>query len=181
MGYQYTHSRFTLATQHTIRNSKFSNLALYDQSNNLNDNQPIYNLSRRSAQYSASLSLNQFSSIGLTYLDIDSFNGDKNRLLNLSWSKGLCGNSSLYASASRDYSQNNWSFALVLQIPFNFLDSVTVDAQRNTAGQNIQRVTYSHAMPNDGGFSWNMAYAHQDSQDDYQQTSLGWHNAHVQI
>ncbi|MDR5617060.1 fimbria/pilus outer membrane usher protein [Arsenophonus sp.] len=180
-GYQYTHSRFTLATQHTIRNSKFGNLALYDQPNNPNDTQPIYSLSRRSSQYSASLSLNEFGSIGLAYLDIYSFNGDKNRLLNLSWSKGLWGNSSFYASASRDYSQNNWSFALVLQIPFNFLDSVTLDAQRNTAGQNIQRVTYNHAMPSDGGFSWNMAYAHQDSQDDYQQASLGWRNAHVQM
>ncbi|QBY41592.1 fimbria/pilus outer membrane usher protein [Arsenophonus nasoniae] len=180
-GYQYSQSRFNLATQHTLRDRKFGNLALYDQPNNLNDNQPIFSLSRRSSQYSASLSLDQFGSIGLAYLDIDSFNGDKNRLLNFSWSKGLWGNSNLYASASRDYSQNNWSFALVLQIPFNFLDSVTLDTQRNAAGQNIQRVTYNHAMPSDGGFSWNMAYAHQDSQDDYQQASLGWRNNHVQM
>lgn len=66
-----------LATQHTIRNSKFGNLALYDQPNNPNDTQPIYSLSRRSSQYSASLSLNEFGSIGLAYLDIYSFNGDK--------------------------------------------------------------------------------------------------------
>ncbi|HGJ5875485.1 MAG TPA: hypothetical protein ACHBX0_02610 [Arsenophonus sp.] len=104
------------------------------QSNNFNDSQPIYSLSHRSSQYSASLSLKQYGNIGLVYLDIYSFNGDKNRLLNLSWSKGLWGNSNLYASASRDYSQNNWSFALVLQIPFNFLDSVTLDTQHNTAG-----------------------------------------------
>lgn len=133
-GYQYNNSYFTLATQHTIHNSKFANLALYNQSNNFNDSQPIYSLSHRSSQYSASLSLKQYGNIGLVYLDIYSFNGDKNRLLNLSWSKGLWGNSNLYASASRDYSQNNWSFALVLQIPFNFLDSVTLDTQHNTAG-----------------------------------------------
>lgn len=180
-GYQYIQSRFNLATQHTLRDSKFGNLALYDQPNNLSDNQPLFSLSRRSSQYSASLSLDQFGSVGLAYLDIESFNGDKNRLLNFSWSKGLWGNSNLYASASRDYSQNNWSFALVLQIPFNFLDSVTLDTQRNAAGQNSQRVTYSHAMPSDGGFSWNLAYAHQDAQDDYQQASLGWRNAHVQM
>ncbi|MFV9997779.1 MAG: hypothetical protein AB8W37_12115 [Arsenophonus endosymbiont of Dermacentor nuttalli] len=45
------------------------------------------------------------------------------------------------------------SFALVLQIPFNFLYSVTLDTQHSTAGQNIQRVTYSHAIPSDSGFS----------------------------
>jgi len=145
-------------------------------------NQYAPGLSRSSMNVKAILSLNEFGSIGLAYLDIYSFNGDKNRLLNLSWSKGLWGsNSSFYASASLDYSQNNWSFALVLQIPLNFLDSMTIDAQRNTAGQNTQRVTYSHAMPSDGTFSWNMAYAHQDSQDDYQQASLGWRNAHVQM
>ncbi|MFS1539102.1 MAG: hypothetical protein ACL7BU_10955 [Candidatus Phlomobacter fragariae] len=106
-GYQYNHSCFTLATKHTIRDSKFGNLALYDQPNNLNYNQPLFSLSRRSSQYSASLSLNQFGSIGLTYLDIYSFNGDKNRLLNLSCNKSLWGNNNLYISASRDYSQNS--------------------------------------------------------------------------
>ncbi|MFW0014962.1 MAG: hypothetical protein AB8W78_12260 [Arsenophonus endosymbiont of Dermacentor nuttalli] len=94
-GYQYNNSYFTLATQHTIHNRKFTNLALYDQPNNFNDSQPIYSLSRLSSQYSASLSLNQYGNTGLAYLDIYSFNGDKNRLLNLSWSKGLWGNSNL--------------------------------------------------------------------------------------
>lgn len=91
------------------------------------------------------------------------------------------GNSTLYVSASRDPSQQDWSLALSIQIPFSTFDNISLTTQRNATGERQQTIGYNHAMPSDGGFKWDLAYANQSEQNNYQQATLGWRNEHIQL
>ncbi|MHC9059537.1 fimbria/pilus outer membrane usher protein [Pantoea sp. y20] len=174
-GYQYNNSWFSLGTQHIIRSVDFGNLALVGSRGDSANTS--YSLARRSAQYTASVSLSDYGSLGLAYFDISGGNGDRTRLLNLSWSKNLWGNSSLYISASRDQDQGNWSGAISLIIPFGEQSSASVSTERDQEGNNSQRLYVSRAMPTDGGFSWDAAWANQGSDSgDYRQGSLRYRN-----
>ncbi|MBD9643541.1 fimbrial biogenesis outer membrane usher protein [Pantoea sp. PNT02] len=174
-GYQYNNSWFSLGTQHIIRSVDFGNLALVGSRGDSANTS--YSLARRSAQYTASVSLSDYGSLGLAYFDISGGNGDRTRLLNLSWSKNLWGNSSLYISASRDQDQGNWSGAISLIIPFGEQSSASVSTERDQEGNNSQRLYVSRAMPTDGGFSWDAAWANQGSDSgDYRQASLRYRN-----
>ncbi|WP_271461012.1 fimbria/pilus outer membrane usher protein [Pantoea leporis] len=174
-GYQYNNSWFSLGTQHIIRSVDFGNLALVGSRGDSANTS--YSLARRSAQYTASVSLSDYGSLGLAYFDISGGNGERTRLLNLSWSKNLWGNSSLYISASRDQDQGNWSGAISLIIPFGEQSSASVSTERDQEGNNSQRLYVSRAMPTDGGFSWDAAWANQGSDSgDYRQASLRYRN-----
>ncbi|MBA0035880.1 fimbrial biogenesis outer membrane usher protein [Pantoea sp. BIGb0393] len=174
-GYQYNNSWFSLGTQHTIRSAEFGNLALVGSRGDSTNTS--YSLSRRSAQYTASVSLSDYGSLGLAYFDISGGNGDRTRLMNLSWSKNLWGNSSLYISASRDRDQGDWSGAISLVIPFGEQSSASVSMERDQQGNNNQRLYVSRAMPTDGGFSYDAAWANQGSDSgDYRQGSLRYRN-----
>lgn len=175
-GYQYNNSWFSLGTQHTIRNADFGNLALLSNQSNTT-NQISYSLARRTSQYNASLSLNRYGSLGAAYIDIASGDNERTRLWNLSWSKTLWGNSSLYVSASRDQEQGEWSGAVSLIIPFGEHGSASVSMERDQQGQNNQRVYLSRAMPSDGGMSWDASWANQGGNSgDYRQGSLRYRN-----
>lgn len=175
-GYQYNTSVFSIGTQHTLRTPGFSNLALHgNRPGNQASNGST--LSRRSAQYNASLSLSHLGSIGAAFIDIRSASGERTQLWNLSWSKNLWGNSSLYVSASRDRQQDAWSGAVSLVIPFADHGSSSLSVERNQQGKNAQRVYLSRAMPSEGGFAWDASWAHQGGpQGDYRQGSLRWRN-----
>ncbi len=174
-GYQYNNSWLSLGTQHTIRNADFGNLALVgSRGDNANTS---YSLARRSAQYTASVSLNQYGSLGLAYIDISGGNGDRTRLMNLTWSKNLWGDSSLYISASRDREQGDWSGAISIVIPFGEQGSASVSTERDQQGNSNQRLYVSRAMPTDGGFAYDAGWAHQGSDSgDYRQASLRYRN-----
>ncbi|WP_190274669.1 fimbria/pilus outer membrane usher protein [Pantoea sp. At-9b] len=177
-GYQYNNSWLSLGTQHTLRTVDFGNLALVGNRSDSEDT--TYSLARRSAQYTASVSMNQYGSLGLAYLDINSGNGERTRLWNLSWSKNLWGNSSLYISASRDQQQGEWSGAISLVIPFGEQGSASVSMERDQQGENNQRIYLSRAMPSDGGYSWDASWANQGGNSgDYRQGSLRYRNNKV--
>ena len=177
-GYQYNNSWLSLGTQHTLRSVDFGNLALVGNRSDSGDTS--YSLARRSAQYTASVSMNQYGSLGLAYLDINSGDGERTRLWNLSWSKNLWGNSSLYISASRDQQQGEWSGAISLVIPFGELGSASVSMERDQQGENNQRISLSRAMPSDGGYSWDASWANQGGNSgDYRQGSLRYRNNKV--
>lgn len=175
-GYQYNNNWLNLGMQQTLRSTGYRDLALtssqgYDNTNN------SYTLARRSSQYNASLSLADYGSIGAAYIDISSSDGERTRLLNLSWSKNLWGNSSIYVSASRDQSNGEWSGAISLMIPFGERSSAAFSVEHDQQGGNSQRVSLSRAMPSDGGFSADASWANQSSdRGDYRQASLRYRN-----
>ncbi|MFG1173359.1 fimbria/pilus outer membrane usher protein [Erwiniaceae bacterium CAU 1747] len=183
-GYQYNTGLFSVGVQQTLRSSDYANLALYgDRKRAESDNnteQNVYTLSRRSAQYSASLSLNQYGSLGAALIDITSGNNDRTRLLNLTWSRGLWSGSSIYVSASRDNQDNNWAGAITLSVPLTSLISSGMSIERDAQGKNSQRLNVSRSMPSDGGFAWDASWANQSSGGDYRQGSLRWRNQQVE-
>ncbi|HEY1844532.1 MAG TPA: fimbria/pilus outer membrane usher protein [Buttiauxella sp.] len=181
-GYQYNTNWFNIGTQHSHRDRGFGNLALYDSPDLYDDShQPIASLSRSTDQYSLSFNLGQYGNLGAAWIDIRSFDNEKTQLLNLSWSKNLWGNSSFYVAASHDPANSGWTMALSLQVPFGTQDNIAFSVENTPDAGSTQRVNYSHAMPSDGGFSWNMAYARQSQTDDYQQATLGWRNNKVEL
>lgn len=185
-GYQYSTGVFSIATQHSRRERGFGNLALYDQNyyytrTDNDEQQPIASLSRNSDQYSLSLSLGDFGNVGAAWIGVRSFDNSKTELINLSWSRNLWRASNIYLSASRDRQRDDWTVAMTLQIPIGERDNVALSAENTPDAGNTQRINYSHAMPTDGGFSWNMALARQSREDNYQQATLGWRNNNVEL
>lgn len=186
-GYQYNYNAFNFSTQHQLRNSDFANLALYentvhhaDNVQENNGNMPSYSLSRRSSQYSASLSMNQYGNLGAAYIDIKDQQNSQTRMLNLSWSRGLWLGSNLTFSASKNIGMEGWSSALSLTIPLGSDSSAAISTERTPEGRTRQQVGYSRTAPSDGGFGWDMAYANQSGEDSYQQASLNWRNTMLQ-
>lgn len=178
-GYQYNNRWFNIGTQQTQRSRDFGNLALVG-SRAGTDAGSSYALSRRSAQYSASVSLNRFGSVGAAYIDITGGRGDRTRLWNLSWSKNLWGNSSLYVSASRDQQEKSWTGAISLVIPFGEQGSAAISTERDQLGRDNQRLYVSRAMPSDGGIAWDASWANQSGDSgDYRQGSLRYRNNQI--
>ncbi|MGK3143484.1 fimbria/pilus outer membrane usher protein [Pantoea sp. C2G6] len=178
-GYQYNNRWFNIGAQLTQRSRDFANLALVGSRAGTQAGSR-YALSRRSAQYSASLSLERFGSVGAAWIDITGGRGDRTRLLNLSWSKNLWGNSSLYLSASRDQQEKSWSGALSLVIPFGEQGSAALSSERAPRGRDSQRLSVSRAMPSDGGIAWDAGWANQNGDSgDYRQGSLRYRNNQI--
>ena len=181
-GYQYNTSRFSLATQHTRRDTGFGNLALYDAPVRYDEfMQPIYSLSRSVDQYSLSVGMGDYGSLGAAWIGVRSNDNKRTELLNLSWSRNLWGGSSLYLSGSHDKQSGNWTVAMAVQIPFGDLDNVGITVDHTPDRGSSERITYNHSMPTDGGFSWNMAYARQSQAKSYQQATLGWRNHAIEL
>ncbi|OON41967.1 fimbrial assembly protein [Izhakiella australiensis] len=182
-GYQYNNRRFSIGTQQVIRSAEFSNLALYGdrQDNNRFGGSSQFTLSRRSAQYSASLSLDSYGSLGAAYIDITSSSGERTSLWNMSWSISLWESSSLYVSASHDQQQDSWSGAISLVIPFSAQGNASISMERDRQNGYTQRLSLSHAMPSDGGLAWDASWARQSSNSDYRQAGLNWRNNNVEL
>lgn len=179
-GYQYSTTRFNVGTQHTIRSAGYGDLGLYGERQRSDDYANFSYLSRRSSQYSGSVSLDQYGNLGAAYIDITNTGGDRTRLLNLSWSKGLWGSSSLYVSASRDVEEGDWSGSVSLSIPFGTRSSASVSMERNRDGNNSQRLYVSQSMASDGGFAYDASWANQRNDGDYRQASLRWRNQKIE-
>lgn len=184
-GYQYSTSTFSVATQHSRRDRGFGNLALYDQTAlyeyDENNRQPIASLSRNTDQYSLTFNMGDFGNVGAAWIGVRSFDNQKTELLNLSWSRNLWGSSSINLAASRDNQRGDWTYGMSLQIPLGDRDSAAFSMENTPTSGNTQRLNYNHAMPTDGGFSWNMAYARQSQARSYQQGTLGWRNNNIEL
>lgn len=185
-GYQYNTRRFSVTTQHSRRNRGFGNLALYDQRavyNNVRDpgQYAFASLSRNTDQYSLTFTMGDYGNVGAAWIGVRSFDDKKTELLNLSWSRNLWGDSSIYLAASRDNQQGDWTFAMSLQIPLGDSDSTAISMESTPNAGSTQRINYNHAMPTDGGFSWNMALANQSQSRFYQQGTVGWRNNNVEF
>lgn len=185
-GYQYNTNMFSIATQHSRRERGFGNLALYDQRYFYNSEQdkgqsPVASLSRNTDQYSLTFNMEDFGNIGAAWIGVRSFDNQKTELLSLSWSRNLWGSSSIYLAASRDNQAGDWTFAMSLQIPLGERDSAALSMEHTPDAGSTQRINYNHAMPTDGGLSWNMALANQSQSRTYQQGSLGWRNNNIEL
>ncbi|NDL64658.1 fimbria/pilus outer membrane usher protein [Acerihabitans arboris] len=178
-GYQYNNRVASVGMRHTWRSRRFGNLALLDN-DAFHSPHAAWTLSRGSAQYNASITLNRYGSLGAALIDIRSQGGERTRLWNLSWSKNLWGDASLFVTGSYDRQQQDYSGAISLVFPFSSLASASLSVERDRPGGTAQRLTVSRAMPNDGGISWDASYARQQKEKDYRQATLEWRNRYVE-
>jgi outer membrane usher protein len=173
LGYQYSSNRIGFNYQRIERHGEYADLSLVDS--------PYTRLSRRSEQATVSLNLDRYGSLGAGYFDIRAGDGARTRLLNLSWSKPLWGNSSLYLSANRDVGDSTWAVQAQWVIPFDVHGTLALSAERGKDGQDLQRVNYSRAVPVGGGVGYNLGYASGGSAGAYRQADLTWRLQSVQV
>ncbi|MDH1659111.1 fimbria/pilus outer membrane usher protein [Pseudomonas mosselii] len=173
LGYQYNSRRIGFNYQRVQRHGDYADLSLVDS--------PFTRLSQRSEQATLSLNLDRYGSLGAGYFDVRAGDGTRTRLINLSWSKPLWRNSSLYLSANREVSDSQWAVQAQLVIPFDLRGTLAFSAERSKDGQDLQRVNYSQAVPVGGGMGYNLGYATGGNRDDYRQADLTWRLQSVQL
>ncbi|MDF9619600.1 fimbria/pilus outer membrane usher protein [Pseudomonas entomophila] len=173
LGYQYNSRRIGFNYQRVQRHGDYADLSLVDS--------PYTRLSQRSEQATLSLNLDRYGSLGAGYFDVRAGDGTRTRLVNLSWSKPLWGNSSLYLSANREVGDSQWAVQAQLVIPFDLRGTLAFSAERSKDGQDLQRVNYSQAVPVGGGVGYNLGYATGGNRDDYRQADLTWRLQSVQL
>lgn len=173
LGYQYNSRRIGFNYQRVQRHGDYADLSLVDS--------PYTRLSQRSEQATLSVNLDRYGSLGAGYFDVRAGDGTRTRLLNLSWSKPLWGNSSLYLSANREVGDSQWAVQAQLVIPFDLRGTLAFSAERSKDGQDLQRVNYSRAVPVGGGVGYNLGYATGGNRDAYRQADVTWRLQSVQL
>lgn len=173
LGYQYNSRRIGFNYQRVQRHGDYADLSLVDS--------PFTRLSQRSEQATLSLNLDRYGSLGAGYFDVRAGDGTRTRLINLSWSRPLWRNSSLYLSANREVGDSQWAVQAQLVIPFDLRGTLAFSAERSKDGQDLQRVNYSQAVPVGGGVGYNLGYATGGNRDDYRQADLTWRLQSVQL
>ncbi|HWD33031.1 MAG TPA: fimbria/pilus outer membrane usher protein [Pseudomonas sp.] len=172
LGYQYNSPRLGFNYQRLQRRGDYADLSLVDS--------PYTRLSQRSEQVTLSLNLNRYGSLGAGYFDVRAGDNSRTRLLNLSWSKPLWGNSSLYLSANREIGDSQWAVQAQWVIPFDVSGTLSLSLERNNNGERLQRVNFSRAVPTEGGLGYNLGYADGD-REAYRQADLTWRLQAVQL
>lgn len=172
LGYQYNSPLLGFNYQRLQRRGDYADLSLVDS--------PYTRLSERSEQVTLSLNLNRYGSLGAGYFDVRAGDNSRTRLLNLSWSKPLWGNSSLYLSANREIGDSQWAVQAQWVIPFDVSGTLSLGVERNNNGERLQRVNFSRAVPGEGGVGYNLGYATGD-REDYRQADLTWRLQAVQL
>lgn len=172
LGYQYNSPRLGFNYQRLQRRGDYADLSLVDS--------PYTRLSERSEQVTLSLNLNRYGSLGAGYFDVRAGDNSRTRLLNLSWSKPLWGNSSLYLSANREIGDSQWAVQAQWVIPFDVSGTLSLSLERNNNGERLQRVNFSRAVPTEGGLGYNLGYADGD-REAYRQADLTWRLQAVQL
>ncbi len=173
LGYQYNSQRIGFSYQRLQRYGDYADLSRVDT--------PEIQLSQRSEQVTVSLNLDRYGSLGAGYFDVRAGDGTRTRLINLSWSKPLWGNSSVYLSANREVGDSQWAVQAQLVIPFDFNGTLAVGVERTQDGEDLQRVNYSRAVPVGAGVGYNLGYAIGSDRDAYRQADVTWRLQSVQL
>jgi len=172
LGYQYNSQRIGFSYQRLQRHGDYADLSRVDS--------PDMLLSQRSEQATVSLNLNEYGSLGAGYFDVRAADASRTRLIKLSWSKPLWGNSSIYLSANREIGDSQWAVQAQLVMPFDLNGTLALSAERSKEGEDLQRVNYSRAVPSEGGVGFNLGYADGD-REAYRQADVTWRLQSVQL
>ncbi|MGG2398011.1 fimbria/pilus outer membrane usher protein [Pseudomonas sp. SH1-B] len=176
LGYSYYARRFGITAQRIQRTSDYADLSVAHALDNDLAGGP---LSKIQDQLTFSFSPERLGSFGIGYFASQEHSGRRTRLLNLSWSRSLWGNSSFYLSLNRQLDDGTHSVQAQLVVPFDLYASLTTGVERDGNGNQRARVNYSRNPPSEGGVGWNLGVADGDSQ--YRQADLTWRTPHAQI
>ena len=183
-GYSYYARAFGVAAQHLQRSAGYMDLSRYsimDAARDFAVPMPIRSaIMRRSDQITGSVTLGRAGSLGAGYFDARSSNGERTRLVNLSYTRSLWRGSSLYASINRDLGASGYSAQLQLLVPLgNDNGTLTFDTTRDRDHHTSARATYSRVTPVEGGWGWNLAYA--GGTRSYRQADVTWRGPNFQV
>ena len=173
LGYQYSSQRVGFSYQRLQRHGEYADLSRVGSRD--------LRLSRASEQATASLNLGRWGSVGAGYFDVRSDARTRTRLLNLSWSAPVWGNSSLYLSANRELDSDGWAMQAQLVVPFDLRGSLSLSVERDRQGDTLQRVNYSRAVPVGTGVGYSLGYADGSRSGAYRQADVTWRLQSVQL
>lgn len=176
LGYSYYSSLFGVGLQRLQRSAGYVDLGRVGA---LEDDLLGSALSRRIDQLTFSVNPQGWGNFGIGYFATESMEGDRTRLLNLSWSRSLWGNSSLYLSLNRQIGDSGYSALVQFILPFDMYSTLTSAVERDTQGDYRHRVGYGRTPPTDGGVGYNLAYAGGDGR--YTQADVTWRNRYNQL
>lgn len=163
LGYSYSSSRFSLAAQHTRRDSGWQDLTARTGNGHL---------SRQADQvtFTSSPFGNKNGTLGVGYFDIRAQDATRTRLTSLSYSRALWGNSSLYLSLNKTLGGSGYNSQLQLIVPFSSRITATGSVQKNTRDDYSGRMTVNRTVPVEGGMGWNLAWGDGNSR--YRQADI---------
>ena len=176
IGYSYYSTLFGVSAQHVQRTSGYVDVSMVSALELIRDE---LELTRKSDQLTFSFNPWDLGNIGVGYFSSETMDGQRNRLLNLSWSHSLWGNSSLYVAMNREIGASGYSAVVQFIMPFDVSSSFSASVERDTQGNLRERVNYSRTAPTQGGIGYNLAYATGGGS--YQQADLSWRTPYTQI
>ncbi|MEN0104833.1 MAG: fimbria/pilus outer membrane usher protein [Pseudomonas sp.] len=175
-GYSYYSNAFGFGVAHTQRSKGFVDISMLSA---LEQSRDELSLAKKSDQLTFSFSPGDFGNVGVGYFASETMDGQRTRLLNLSWSRSLWGNSSVYVAANRDLDGEGYSAVLQLIIPFDVRSTFSASVERDTQGKFRERVNLGRTPPVAGGVGYNLGYATGDST--YEQADLTWRTPYAQV
>src|SRR5471032_1557208 len=172
VGYSYYSTRFSLSALRSSRSPGYQDLTSYTNNTRL---------SRKADQVTFGTSPfgQSNGTVGIGYYDVEAYDQSHTRLLNLSYSRSLWGQSSMFLSLNKTLSDSGYSAQLQFIIPLDGGVSVNAGAQRNSAGNYQEQIGASKTTPTDGGLGWNLAYT--GGSDPYQQADATWKSRYSTI
>lgn len=173
IGYSYYSTRYSLAVQRASRTDGYQDLTSYSSDSRLSHRAD-------QATFSASPFGTSNGTVGVGYFDVEAYDQSHTRLLNLSYSRSLWGQSSMFLSMNKTLGENGYSAQLQFIIPLDFGANINLSSQRDNQGNYQQQLGASKSVPTDGGLGWDVAYS--TGKNAYQQADATWktHYATVQ-
>lgn len=176
LGYSYYSSLFGVGMQRVQRSAGYTDLGrVAALENGILDSA----MARRMDQLTFSVNPRDWGSFGIGYFASEARDGELTRILNLSWSRSLWGNSSLYLSLNRQIGGEGYSAMMQFILPFDMFSTLSASIERNTEGDYRQRIGYGRTPPVNGGVGYNLAYA--DGGGRYAQADVTWRNRYNQV
>src|SRR5471030_1285538 len=165
VGYSYYSTRFSLSALRSSRTPGYQDLTSYTSDTRL---------SRQADQVTFSTSPfgQSNGTVGIGYYDVEAYDQSHTRLMNLSYSRSLWGQSSMFLSLNKTLSDSGYSAQFQFIIPFGNNTSVSAGLQRDSAGNYREQLAASKTTPTEGGVGWHLAYT--GGNDPYQQADATW-------
>src|SRR5471032_179859 len=172
VGYSYYSTRFSLSALRSSRSPGYQDLTSYTSNTRL---------SRKADQVTFSTSPfgQSNGTVGIGYYDVEAYDQSHTRLLNLSYSRSLWGQSSMFLSLNKTLSDSGYSAQLQFIIPLDMNTSINAGLQRDSGGHYREQIGASKTAPTEGGLGWNLAYT--GGSDPYQQADATWKSRYSTI
>lgn len=175
VGYSYASRSFSFNLQHVARNDAFRDLTRYDQATTQGSAS-----ARSVSQASGALHLGGHSGVlGLGLFDVRTHEGERTRLLNVSYSRSLFKRFHLFMSVNKNYAQPGASLQALIVLPLGSAGTASSSIVRDTHNQYGHVLQYSRNAPSEGGVGWSLGSAGGTAH--YRQASITWRNRNLLV